>query len=99
MTPKILMTKTNAMFELGCDPTLVLPETEQTITVYPPPLFVFSPGICVYDAKSIVTFKGYLSSFHPSDETETKSPDGMTEVHEQEGEPFSVIVTFNPPGE
>jgi hypothetical protein len=53
----------------------------QDITIYPPPLFIMSPRMKIYDAKSIVKAKGYLDLFVPNNPFETtESPEATMQI-------------------
>lgn len=41
---------------------LLLSQGTQEITVYLPPLYIFSPGIRVYRAEDVIPFKGFISN-------------------------------------
>lgn len=76
-TPLSVQHKPRHLRELGSvtvavpyDPPIVQTLYEQMgvtqeIVVYPPPLWIMSPGMKVYRAKDIVRFKGYLDRFEP----------------------------------
>lgn len=47
----------------------------QDITIYPPPLYIMSPRMKIYDAKSIRHFKGYINKCMPSEAIECETPE------------------------
>lgn len=73
MTPKKLKCDEEIVLNVNYEPDTSLRdllEVEQEITIYPPPLFIMSPRTKLYDAKSIIRFKGYLSKLEFQDTVE-----------------------------
>jgi hypothetical protein len=68
-----------------------LPDNVQTITVYPPPAFLFCKGMRAYWAKDIFRFKGYLSKFEFKDAN--INPKSNLDI-ENKGDGFNCTITY-----